>query len=97
MNIDFRPSPWTVSKNGHEYLALGYEKRDLLNVPIADIIGGIPIQCTIYEIIHGIIPNECDSYYSVECPNNVELVLLEESGWMYDGCFVHYVGAEYNS
>lgn len=92
MAINFRPDPWTIRKNGREYKALGYEKRGIWNVPIADFLGGVPIQCTIYEITHGIIPAVRDHFISVESPNYVELVLLEEYGWKYDGCFISYVG-----
>lgn len=92
MIFNFRPDPWTINKNGHKYQALGYEKRGNWNVPIADFLGGVPIQCAIYEIIHGITPPTRDHYISVESPNYVELVLLEESGWRYDGCFISYVG-----
>lgn len=89
---NFTPDPWMIRKNGRRYKALGYERRGVFNVPIADFLGGVPIQCTVYEIVHGMIPNERGSYYSVSDPNNVELVLLEESGWNFDGCFCHYVG-----
>lgn len=93
VTINFRPDPWKIRKNGKEYKAMGYECRGILSVPIADFIGGIPIQCTVYEILHRIIPAEKGSFYSVCEPNNVELVLLEEAGWAYNGSFVHYVGA----
>ena len=92
MAINFRSDPWTIRTNGKEYKALGYEQRGIFSIPIADFVGDIPIQCTVYEAIHQIIPAEKDHFYSITRPNNAELVLLKEAGWMYDGSFIHYVG-----
>ena len=91
--IDFHPEKWTVrTESGRTYTALGYERRGIWNVPIADFLGEIPIQCGVYEILHGLIPTVKNYYVSIENPNHIELILLEEAGWLYIGGYASYKG-----
>lgn len=83
--------PWLVcTMSGDEYWALGYERRGVWNIPIADCKDGECISCEVYEIIHELEDDDC--YIGINCPNAVELELLEKAGWEYDGAFAHKKG-----
>lgn len=84
----FNASKWTVKSHcGTEYEAIGTETRGLWGVPVADYIDGQYIQCEVYEIIHGMIKNPDGLHISITRPNPIELRLLKDSGWNYNGCF----------
>lgn len=53
----FKKELWTVrAHNGQTYEAIGYEMRGIFGVPVADCVDGEYIDCTVYEIVHGMIP-----------------------------------------
>lgn len=84
----FKQDKWTVRNyDGFEYTCIGYETRGLWEVPVADCIDGQYIQSDVYEIIHDMHKRTDGLYVSIMRPNAVELRLLAEAGWTYDGCF----------
>lgn len=79
---------WIVkADNGQQYTAIGYENRGIFSVPVAKIVDGYAIQCTVYEIVNGMIRNPERMHISICRPNNLEIDLLEKAGWKYTGCF----------
>lgn len=88
----FKAEMWEVlAENGTEYTAIGYETRGCLGVPVADVVNGEYISCTVYEIVHEMLNDTFNVFISLKDPNVVELELLENAGWKWDGCFVHKV------
>lgn len=86
----FKKELWTVrAHNGQTYEAIGYEMRGIFGVPVADCVDGEYIDCTVYEIIHGMIPPRDGLHIGLTRPNDTEIRLLAETGWKYDGCWAY--------
>lgn len=85
-DIDY--DPWTVDANGHKYTALGYEKRGIFGVPVADKINGVYICCLVYEIINGYTEVRKGEHYGVSHLNKTEISILKDMGLSYDGCWI---------
>lgn len=80
--------PWLVRvEGGDELWALGYERRGIFSVPVADCKDGECISVAVYEIIHEYVDDDVN--IALTRPNQTELELLDRAGWEYDGAFAH--------
>lgn len=84
----FEATEWQVRCGEHIYKAIGYERRGIFGVPVSDCIDGHYICCEVYELIKGYRTITPNMHISVGKPNKVELALLKDAGYKYDGCWV---------
>lgn len=86
----YREKHWIVNCNGHEFEAIGYETRGIFGVPIAcfDETTGESISCEVYEIVKGFKKVGINEHISASNLNNTEIMLLENVGCTYDGCWI---------
>ena len=71
------------------YQSIGTEWRGMYGVPIACVIDGDYISCTVYQIIKGYHKVRHNEYISANRLNETEIALLEKVGLSYNGVWIY--------
>lgn len=77
---NFEKSEWDVRFGKNVVHAIGYEKRGIFGVPVAEIRNNQYISVDVIAIEKGYINLHHNAYYGITMPNSEERKILEKLG-----------------